>query len=108
MSLADDAREIVPQITKLRDRVTIGHHSSGLRDFHVAMWLGGWHDCHTPIERDEILEFVSRQQDLNFSPGTEHASSNTGYTLLAEAVARPAGQTFEKWSKKNLFEPLEM
>ena len=110
-SLDDDARDLVPEISQFPERITLGHlvhHTSGIRDFHVAMWLGGWHDWDTPIDKNDILDFVSHQQNLNFAPGTEYAYSNTGYNVLAEAVARSADDPFANWCKHHLFEPLEM
>jgi len=51
---------------------------------------------------------VRRQRELDFAPGEEHLYSNTGYNLLAAAIARGTGQSFRAWMDKNLFKPLAM
>ncbi|HBE71043.1 MAG TPA: hypothetical protein DDW52_23095 [Planctomycetaceae bacterium] len=113
LSLDADIREVVPEAAELPDRVAIEqliHHTGGIRDFHVAMWLGGWHDWNSPIERRDILDFVKRQRGLNFSPGSRYAYSNTGYNLLAEtiAISDVSQESFASWCDTNLFSPLGM
>jgi len=45
---------------------------------------------------------------VNFNPGDEYLYCNTGYTLLAEIVARVTGKSFPEWTQENIFEPLGM
>ena len=51
---------------------------------------------------------VKKQEALNFEPGTKLMYSNTGFTLLAEVVARVSGQTFAEFTQENIFSPLGM
>jgi CubicO group peptidase (beta-lactamase class C family) len=51
---------------------------------------------------------VNRQRELNFTPGDEYLYCNTGYTLLAEIVARVSGKSFPDWTAENIFGPLGM
>jgi len=60
------------------------------------------------ITQDQVLRLVSRQKDLNFNPGEEFLYCNTGFTLLAEVVARVSGQTFAEFTRTHIFEPLKM
>ncbi|MBK7638121.1 MAG: serine hydrolase [Saprospiraceae bacterium] len=48
------------------------------------------------------------KKELNFSPGEEFVYCITGFTLLAEAVARVSGMTFAQFTQKNIFGPLQM
>lgn len=41
-----------------------------------------------------MLQLLSRQKDLNFTPGERHLYSNSGYTLLALVVSRVSGKSF--------------
>ncbi|MCB0854011.1 MAG: beta-lactamase family protein, partial [Bacteroidetes bacterium] len=41
-------------------------------------------------------------------PGDEYLYCNTGYTLLAEVVARVSGQSFAAFTRENIFSPLQM
>ncbi len=69
--------------------------------------MAGWR-LDDIITKDQILRLVSRQKDLNFNPGDEFLYCNTGFTLLAEVVARVSGQTFPEFTRTHIFEPLKM
>lgn len=60
------------------------------------------------ITKEHVLKLVSRQKDLNFEPGEEYLYCNTGFTLLAEVVARVAEMSFAEFTEANIFEPLKM
>jgi len=45
---------------------------------------------------------------LNFNPGDEFVYCNTGYTLLAEVVARVSGKSFPEFTDEYIFKPLKM
>ena len=55
-----------------------------------------------------VLDIVSRQKALNFTPGTNWSYSNTGYNLSAIIVARVSGQSFADFSRDRIFKPLGM
>lgn len=110
LSLDDDVRRYVPEVPGFGPTVTIRHllhHTSGLRDQWTLLSMAGWR-LDDVITREDILGLVRRQSELNFEPGSEWAYSNTGYTLLAEIVARVTGVPFPKWMRDNVFEPLGM
>jgi hypothetical protein len=69
--------------------------------------MAGWR-LDDVITREHILKMVARQRGLNFSPGAEYLYSNTGYTLLAEVVARVSGKTFRAFAEERIFTPLGM
>jgi len=83
------------------------HHTSGLRDQWTLLSMAGWR-LDDVITLEHIMKLVRNQRELNFEPGAEHLYSNTGYTLLAEIVARVSGTSFREWTTKNIFEPLGM
>jgi len=51
---------------------------------------------------------IFRQKELNFTPGTQYAYSNSNYVLLALIVQRVSGQSLEAFTEANLFRPLGM
>ena len=55
-----------------------------------------------------VLDIVSRQKALNFTPGTNWSYSNTGYNLSAIIVSRVSGQSFADFSRDRIFKPLGM
>lgn len=110
LSLDDDIRKYLPEVPDFGHEITIRHlvhHVSGLRDQWALLGMAGWR-LDDVITTDHILGLVARQEELNFEPGSEYLYSNTGYTLLAEIVARVSGQSFPDWTEENIFDPLGM
>lgn len=110
LSLEDDARKYIAEIPDYGKVVKIKHllaHTSGVKDQAALMSLAGWRSGDVATRLD-VLRLLSRQKELNFEPGSQYLYSNAGYVLLAEIVRRASGQTFYEFTKKNIFEPLEM
>ena len=110
IGLDDDIREYLPEAPDFGQKVTIRHlihHTSGMRDQWTLLRMAGWR-MDDVITKEHILKLVERQKELNFEPGEEHLYCNTGYTLLAEIVARVSGQSFREWTAENIFTPLQM
>jgi CubicO group peptidase (beta-lactamase class C family) len=110
LAIDDEARRHVPELPSFKAPIRIRHllyHTSGLRDWNVCFGLMG-RDIEDGITKAEIIDFASRQKELNFLPGTAQEYSNTGYNILAEIVARVSGQSFPDWVRKNIIEPAGM
>jgi CubicO group peptidase (beta-lactamase class C family) len=110
LSLDDDIREYLPEMPDFGHTITIRHlihHTSGLRDQWNLLVMGGWR-MDDVITREQVLRVMTHQRELNFPPGEELVYCNTGYTLLAEIVARVSEQSFPEWTAENIFEPLGM
>jgi CubicO group peptidase (beta-lactamase class C family)/translation initiation factor IF-1 len=110
LSINDDIRRYIPEVPDFGKVITLNHlmhHMSGLRDQWELLAMAGWR-LDDIITKDQILRIVSRQKELNFNPGDEYMYCNTGFTLLAEVVARVSGQTFPEFTRTHIFEPLKM
>lgn len=110
LSLDDDIREYIPEVPDFGKTITLRHlasHTSGLRDQWNLLAMAGWR-LDDVITKDHVLKLVSAQKELNFEPGEEFVYCNTGFTLLAEVVARIAGQPFAEFTELNIFKPLGM
>jgi len=110
LSINDDIRKYIPEVPDFGKVITLNqlmHHTSGLRDQWELLAMAGWR-LDDIITKDQILRIVSRQKELNFNPGDEYMYCNTGFTLLAEVVARVSGQTFPEFTRTHIFEPLKM
>ena len=110
LSLDDDIRKYVPELPDHGAPIRIRHllaHTSGLRDQAGLLALAGWQPGDVATT-EQIIRLMSRQKALNFRTGTAFGYSNTGYTLLAEAVARITGMSFSQFTRINIFEPLGM
>ena len=110
LSMDDDINKYLPEVPDFGEKITIRHlvhHISGMRDQWQLLAISGWR-LDDVITKEHILKLVRNQKDLNFKPGEEYLYCNTGFTLLAEIVARITGKTFREWTAENIFTPLGM
>jgi len=110
LSFDDDIRKHIPEVPYFGQTITLRHlaaHTSGMRDQWRLLRLSGW-KMDDVITQEHILNIVSQQKELNFNPGEEYLYCNTGYTLLAEVVARVSGKTFAEFAEENILKPLKM
>jgi len=71
LSADDDIRKHLPEVPDFGETITIRHllyHTSGLRDQWHLFALAGWRDSDVKTQSD-VINFVSRQKELNFKPG---------------------------------------
>ena len=111
LSLDDPVRKYIPELPDYAASITIRqmlHHTSGLRDWGNVAWIGGWPRGTRVHTHDHVLDILSRQEALNFAPGTRWSYSNSGYNLSAILVSRVAGESFADFTRKRIFEPLGM
>jgi CubicO group peptidase (beta-lactamase class C family) len=111
LSLDDPVSRYIPELPDYRTPITIRHmlnHTSGLRDWGTVALATGWPRGTRTHTHAHVLDIVSRQRSLNYTPGAEYLYSNTGYNLAAIIVARVSGMSFAEFTRKNLFEPLGM
>ncbi|MFN8239735.1 MAG: serine hydrolase [Bacteroidales bacterium] len=110
LSINDDVRKYIPEVPDFGKTITLNHlmhHTSGLRDQWELLAMAGWR-LDDVITKDHILRMVSNQKELNFNPGDEFLYCNTGFTLLAEVVARVSGMSFADFTRQRIFDPLGM
>jgi len=98
LSLEDDIRTYFPELFKdLSAPITIQHlltHRSGIRDVYDLWSLQGITWWKQTYDNQDVIDLLSRQQALNFAPGSAYRYSNSNYILLAEIIAKAAGKTF--------------
>jgi len=110
LSLDDDIRKYVPEVPDYGTKITLRellHHTSGLRDMLLLTYWAGWRG-DDPVTTRDILDIVSRQKGLNFSPGSHYIYCNTGYLLLGEIIKRVSGQSLPDFAAEHIFKPLGM
>jgi len=99
--------EVLPGVPAYARGVTIRHlltHTSGLVDYEDLI-----PDSQTVQLLDkDVLMLLSRIDSVYFPPGAKYRYSNSGYALLALAVEAVSGQSFAKFLKQQIFEPLGM
>jgi CubicO group peptidase (beta-lactamase class C family) len=110
LTLDDDIRKYIPEVPDFGKIITLRHlasHTSGLRDQWNLLAMAGWR-LDDVITKEHVLKLISKQQALNFDPGEEYMYCNTGFTLLAEVVARVSGVSFATFTDERIFKPLNM
>ena len=110
LNIDDDIRKYLPDMPDFGHPITIRHmlhHTSGMRSLHAMLSLAGWRDDDSRTNAD-LYRFMLNQKELNFVPGEEYLYCNTGYILMAEIIEKVTNETFTKWIKDNVFEPLGM
>ena len=111
LSLDDPVRKYVPELPEYGTPLTIRHmltHTSGLRDWGSLAGIAGWPRGSRVHTHAHVVEILSRQRALNFTPGSRYSYSNSGYNLSAVIVARVSGMSFAEFSQKRIFGPLGM
>ena len=111
LSLDDPVRKYIPELPDYGVPLTIRHmltHTSGLRDWGEVAGIAGWPRGTRVHTHAHVLDIVSRQKALNFTPGTDWSYSNTGYNLAAIIVSRVSGKSFADFSRERIFQPLGM
>ena len=110
LRLDDDIRHHLPEMPRFDPPVTLRqllHHTSGYRDYLTLMSIAGRRDDDYYTDAD-VLRMLSRQQELNFPPGTEYLYSNSGYWLLSRVVLRASGHSLREYAEARIFSPLAM
>lgn len=110
LSLDDDIRKYIPEMHEFEHTITIKNllnHTSGMKDQWNLLRLAGWR-LNDFIDHDNVLKILYNQTSLNFKPNDDFMYSNSGYTLLAEIVARVSGMNFSDYTEKHIFKPLKM
>lgn len=111
LSLDDPARKYIPELPDYGRPLLVRHmlnHMSGLRDWGSIESIAGWPRTTRVYTHAHVLDIVSRQKALNFTPGTRYSYSNTGYNLAAVVVERLSGKSFAEFTRERLFTPLGM
>lgn len=111
LSLDDAVRKYMPEVPDYGTPITIRemlHHTSGLRDWGIVEAIAGWPRTTRVYTLADLLDIVSRQRALNFTPGAEYSYTNTGFNLAAMIVARVSGETYPKFTHEQIFVPLGM
>jgi len=88
--------------------ITIHHlltHTSGIPNF--TSFPDYQKTMMIPVTMESL---VARFKDkpLDFKPGEKMSYSNSGYIALGHIVEKVAGETYESFLQKNIFEPLKM
>ena len=111
LSIEDPVRKYIPELPDYGSPLTIRNllnHTAGLRDWGTVMSLTGAGRGDRVINQDLVLDVITHQRALDFTPGSEYSYSNSGYNLAAIIVERVSKQKFPEFVEARLFKPLDM
>ena len=110
LSLDDEVRKHIPELPDFGTPVTLKNllnHTGGFREIYNLLPMTG-RAGEDAIRREEAIQIVQRQPELQAAPNTEYNYNNTGFILLATVVERVSRKTFPEFMKERVFEPLGM
>jgi CubicO group peptidase (beta-lactamase class C family) len=111
LHLDDDIHKYFPELPEYNATVTLRnlmHHTSGLWEYSTMFRYYGGHNPVDYTSVEDVLALLKGQDQLLFAPGSQWVYCNTNYALLGELVARVTGESLASWTKKRIFQPLEM
>jgi CubicO group peptidase (beta-lactamase class C family) len=115
ISREEDIRKFFPEFN-FGETVRVKNlldHTSGIREGYVLALLAGKVNLQGEIPKKKnteefILEMLSRERDLNFTPGSEMVYTNVNFILLGEIVERVSKQSLREFADSAIFKPLGM
>ena len=111
LSLDDDVRKYLPELPDFGQTVTLRHllnHTSGYREVYGPLGLQGRSVAGDILRREDAIQVVQNQPELQFTPGSRHLYNSTGYVLLTTIAERITDMPYPDWMEENVFEPLGM
>jgi|DewCreStandDraft_5_1066085.scaffolds.fasta_scaffold00029_124 CubicO group peptidase (beta-lactamase class C family) len=100
----------VPNCPEAWREITIHHlltHTSGIPNFTNFPDYAKTQCLPEPSPPASTLERF-RDKPLDFPPGERMSYSNSGYIVLGYILEKVAGESYEAFLRKNIFEPLKM
>jgi len=110
LSLDDDIRNYLPELSHLPYKITIrqlANHTHGLPNFSEIKKLQGFGD-EFKVTNNEAVHTLLGIKRVNFPPGEQYQYNNTGFTLLAEILRRVYKKDFSQIAEEYVFNPLHM
>lgn len=110
LRLDDEIRELIPELPEWTAGSTLRHvlwHTAPLPDYEELLEASQI-DPHGVLTDELILAVLASHDRARGRPGEVFAYSNTGYWLLAVALARATGTTLRRFAEHHLFGPLGM
>ena len=108
LSLDDPLSKFFPELPEqisskilLRQLIT---HTSGIIDYENIMN----NEEQTQLLDNDVLNLLKTQKITYFEPGSRFRYSNSAYALLALVVERVSGNSFPRFVKERIFDPLGM
>jgi D-aminopeptidase len=108
LTLSDPPHKYLKELKPLPVTVDqMMRNSSGLPDFLELLRLGG-HGLDKPVRASELFDAATRNNHLNFAPGSRFLYSNTNFLLLGHIIERLTKKKLGEVLEERIFKPLGM
>jgi CubicO group peptidase (beta-lactamase class C family) len=108
VSLDEDLHKYLPDYPDKGAKITIENlltHTSGIKSYTSDLkWRSMWRQDMTV---QQIID-ITKDDPLEFPPGTKWKYDNTGYILLGAIIEKVSGLSYADYVRRNIFEPLGM
>ncbi|PIE99714.1 MAG: hypothetical protein CR994_09650 [Maribacter sp.] len=111
LNIDDSVNKYLKDFPKFKHNVTLRHlltHTSGYREAYTMSVLAGRIIGVDHLSKEECLEVVKRQPELEFVPGSRWVYNSTAWVILAEVLEKVTAQPADKWVENNILRPLKM
>ena len=111
LNIDDPVNKYLEDWPEFEYTVTLRHlltHTSGYREAYTMSNLAGRIIGVDRLSREECLEVVRKQPQLEFIPGSRWTYNSTAWVILAEVLEKVTGQAADEWVENNILQPLEM
>jgi CubicO group peptidase (beta-lactamase class C family) len=111
LNIDDPVNNYLENWPEFEQKVTLRHlltHTSGYREAYTMSNLAGRSIGVDRLSREECLEVVRKQPQLEFIPGSQWTYNSTAWVILAEILEKVTGQSADYWVEENILQPLKM
>jgi len=108
LSVNDPLKKFMPDAPAAWDKVTLFHlltHTSGVAEFTS---FPDYPKIEPFATTPAKLVALIRDKPVDFEPGTDWKYDNSGYVLLTYVIEKVSGDSYEKFVRENIFNPLGM
>jgi len=111
LNIDDPVTKYLENWPEFKHTVTLRHllsHTSGYREAYTMSNLAGRIVGTDRLSREECLNVVRKQPQLEFIPGSRYSYNSTAWVILAEILKEITGQEADEWVENNILQPLGM
>jgi len=83
------------------------NQTSGIREVDLVAGVADLY-MQDMLSQSQMVNFITKINDLNFKPGEYFQYTNSNYILLAEIVANISGMSFSRFMEEKVFTPFGM
>ena len=111
LNIDDPVNKYLEDWPEFEHKVNLRHlltHTSGYREAYTMSVLAGRIIGVDRLSREECLEVVRKQPQLEFVPGSRWSYNSTAWVILAEILEKVTSETADKWVETNILQKIKM